>query len=400
MKATKITEDIFLLSVNVKDILFEELWELPSGVTLNSFIVKGEKTAIIDGFCNWDGVPEHLYELLEEIKIDVNDIDYAIINHMEPDHTGWIENFRKLNDHFKIYTNKKAADILKVFYNYEDNVVIVKEGDTIDLGNGKVLSFHPTPNVHWPDTMMTLETSTKTLFTCDMYGAFGELVNSHFDDELSEEEKEVIVDEEIRYYSNVLNTFNSFVKKAIDKTRTLEPSIIAPGHGAVYRHDVNSIIDRYEEIYNYSLEGAKEEVALLWGSMYGMTKAAKDLIVKELVKRKIKYHELHMPYATNGDVLSKVIRCKYVVIAAPTYEFNLYPPISSALEELGKKKIVGKKCIYVGSFGWGSKASKELDHIIEFNKMNWDVKEVVQFKGSLKGDDEEKVRAAIDTLLR
>ncbi len=400
MKSLKIVDDIYVLSTSVSDILFEEMWEIPNGVSLNSYLVKGEEsTAIIDGFCDWDGVPETLFELLGNIDVKPEDINYAIINHMEPDHTGWIKAFSEINDHFKIYTNKKAAEILNHFYGIVDNVEVVKEGDTIDLGGGKVISFHMAPNVHWPDTMMSLEESTKTLFTCDFYGSFGSLDKTVFADELSAEEKELIVDEEIRYYSNVLGTFNAAAKKALIKSKSLEPKVIAPGHGPIYRDNPSEVIDRYEAITKFYDGEALEEVAILWGSMYGMTEKAVGLAKEELDKMGVKYHDLHVPYVHSGEILSKVCRSKYLIIAAPTYEFNLLPSVVHELDEIARKKIDNKKCIYFGSFGWASKATKELEKLVEEYKMNWDIKEMIQFKGSLEDENKTKIADAIKILI-
>ena len=154
MQKLKIADGILMLTMNVEDILFEGIWEIANGVTLNSYIVQGEKTAIIDGVIGWDGIPETLYKSLEEIGVEPEDIDYLIVNHMEPDHSGWISNFQKIKDDFTIICTDKAAKMVSSFYG-EDKIRIVKEGDTLDLGKGKVLSFHPVPNVHWPDTMYT-----------------------------------------------------------------------------------------------------------------------------------------------------------------------------------------------------------------------------------------------------
>jgi anaerobic nitric oxide reductase flavorubredoxin len=256
MKKVEVAKGIHLLTMNVNDMLFEGIWELANGVTLNSYIVKGEKTAIIDGVIGWDGVPETLYGNLEEIGTDPKDIDYLIVNHMEPDHSGWIENFEKINDKFTIICTDKAAKLVSSFYN-NDKVRIVKEGDKLDLGQGKVLSFHPVPNVHWPDTMYTYESETRTLFSCDMFGAFGSMGDHHFDDQLTLEEVEFFENEGIRYYSNVMTTFTPMLKKAIQKAEEFDIDIIAPGHGPLYRKNPQKIINDYKRFSQYAGGGGK-----------------------------------------------------------------------------------------------------------------------------------------------
>ena len=398
MKKLKITDGIHMLTMNVEDILFEGIWEIANGVTLNSYIVQGEKTAIIDGVIGWDGVPETLYKSLEEIGVDPKNIDYLIVNHMEPDHSGWILNFRKIKDDFKVICTEKAAKMVSSFYG-EDNIRIVKQGDTLDLGMGKILSFHPVPNVHWPDTMYTYERSTKTLFSCDMFGAFGRMGDHCFDDELTAEEIEFFESEGIRYYSNVMTTFTPSLRKAIEKAKTLEINTIAPGHGPVYRKNPQKIIDDYTRYSLYAEGAGKNEVTILWGSMYGMTAKAVDYVESILKREGVKYNKLEMPLERDSEMVATVFKSAGIIIAAPTYEYNLFPPIAAALNELGRKKVSGKAAFRFGSYGWSGGAEKELKEIIERNKMKWDFVESVEFEGAPKEEDLVKVEAGVLSLL-
>lgn len=394
MKKLKIADGIYMLTMNVEDILFEGMWELTNGVTLNSYIVQGEKTAIIDGVINWDGVPETLYKTLGEIGVDPQSIDYLIVNHMEPDHSGWISNFRKVKDDFTVVCTDKAAKMVASFYG-EENIKVVKEGDTLDLGNGKVLSFHPVPNVHWPDTMYTYETSTKTLFSCDMFGAFGMMDDHCFDDELTPEEIELFEFEGIRYYSNVMATFTTSVKKAIQKAKQMEVNIIAPGHGPVYRQNPQKIIDDYSRFAQYAEGAGKNEVTILWGSMYGMTQRAIERAEKILQREGVKYRKLKMPVTSESEMVASVLQSAGIIIAAPTYEYKLFPPVAAALNELGRKKIINKLAFRFGSYGWSGGAEKELAEIIERNKMNWEFIHSVEFEGAPKEEDFIKVEEGV-----
>ncbi|NLP00656.1 MAG: FprA family A-type flavoprotein [Clostridiaceae bacterium] len=398
MKKIKIANGIHMLTMNVEDILFEGIWEIANGVTLNSYIVQGEKTAIIDGVINWDGVPETLYANLEEIGVDPQNIDYLIVNHMEPDHSGWISSFRKIKDDFTVICTEKAAKMVASFYG-EDKIRVVKEGDTLDLGKGKVLSFHPVPNVHWPDTMYTYERETKTLFSCDMFGTFGRMGDHCFDDELTSEETDFFESEGIRYYSNVMATFTPSLRKAIDKAKALEINIIAPGHGPVYRKNPQKIIDDYSRFSLYADGAGKNEVTILWGSMYGMTKKAVNFVEDILKREGIKYNKLEMPLESESEMVATVFKSAAIIIGAPTYEYNLFPPVAAALNELGRKKITGKTAFRFGSYGWSGGAEKELKEIIERNKMNWGFIESVEFEGAPKEEDLKKVEAGILELI-
>lgn len=394
MKNLKIADGIYMLTMNVEDILFEGIWELANGVTLNSYIVQGEKTAIIDGVINWDGVPETLYKTLDEMGVDPQSIDYLIVNHMEPDHSGWISNFRKIKDDFTVVCTDKAAKMLASFYD-EDKIKVVKEGDTLDLGNGKVLSFHPVPNVHWPDTMYTYEKETKTLFSCDMFGAFGRMGDHCFDDELTPEEVDFFENEGIRYYSNVMTTFTPSVRKANAKAQELDVKIIAPGHGPVYRKNPQKIMDDYTRYSQYADGAGKNEVTILWGSMYGMTSKAVEHVEKILQREGIKYNKLEMPLESESEMVATVFKSAGVIIGAPTYEYKLFPPVAAALSELGRKRISGKVAFRFGSYGWSGGAEKELNEIIERNNMKWDFIESVEFEGAPKEEDFSKLEERV-----
>lgn len=398
MKIVKIADGIHMLTMNVEDILFEGMWEIANGVTLNSYIVQGEKTAIIDGVIGWDGVPETLYKNLEEIGVKPEDIDYLIVNHMEPDHSGWISNFRKIKDGFEVVCTDRAAKMVSSFYG-EDHIRVVKEGDTLDLGGGKVLSFHPVPNVHWPDTMYTYEASTKTLFSCDMFAAFGSMDEHCFDDEMTPEEVDFYEEEGIRYYSNVMATFTAGVTKAIQKAQSLEINIVAPGHGPVYRKNPQKIIDDYSRYTKYAAGMGKNEVTLLWGSMYGMTERVVDFVEGILKREGVKYNKLKMPLTSESDMVAKVFSSAGIIIGAPTYEYQLFPPMAEALNELGRKRVAGKTAFRFGSYGWSGGAEKEIAEIVERNKMKWEFIESVEFEGAPKEEHFAKAEEKVMELL-
>lgn len=400
MNATKVTKDTYLLSVNVENILFEGLWEMPNGVAINSYIIKGEKTAIIDGVCGWNGVPEQLFSLLDRLEIDLQSIEYLIINHMEPDHSGWIEDFRKIKSDFKVICSKKSAELLEHFYGHTENVICVGDNDTLDLGNGHVLQFYEIPNVHWPDTMVTYDTHTETLFTCDAFGSFGKAEESNFDDMLSEEQITFYEEETVRYYSNIVAAFSPAVKKAIDKCSSLPVKIIAPGHGIVWRKDPNRIVQNYSRYASYQKGPALEEITILWGSMYGMTEKAVNHAVKILEEENIKYHIHRLPETSWGTVLASVWTSTGVILAVPTYEYKMFPPAAAILNEIGKKKAQNRKALLMGSYGWSGGADRELDEILSNNRMNWELIEPAVFRGNALEDDLENIEIRVRELVR
>jgi anaerobic nitric oxide reductase flavorubredoxin len=158
----------------------------------------------------------------------------------------------------------------------------VKSGDTLDLGDGRVLAFEEIPNVHWPETMATFDTKSGTLFPCDAFGAFGAITDSPYDDQLSPEEIDFFEEEATRYYANIVGAYSAPAKKAVIKTEKLPVKIIAPGHGIVWRQNPQKIIDDYKRYAAYSKGPAKEEVTVIWGSMYGNTEMGVEPVVEGL----------------------------------------------------------------------------------------------------------------------
>lgn len=382
MNIREVTQGIHMLSMSVDHMLFEGMWDVSGGVTMNSYVVKGDKTAVIDGFIGWDGASDAWYQALKAIGVDPKAIDYLVINHMEPDHSGWLRSFRAINTQFTVYTTQKAADLIEAFYDGDMDVHVIKEGDTLDLGQQKSLSFHPAPNVHWPETMMTFETSTKTLFPCDMFGAFGAMEDRVFDDELSDSEQAFFEQEGVRYFSNVMTTFSVMAEKAIKKTKALAPAIIAPGHGPVYRTHPDIIIDAYERYCTYANGAGKKEITILWGSMYGMTEQAVHHVRTLLEKKGITVHAIHMPTETDSEMIAKVFQSAGIIIATPTYEYKMFPPVAHALDEIGRKRITGKHAFRFGSYGWSGGAEKELKKIMKDYRLNWTFTDSVEFNGA------------------
>lgn len=393
MNISLVTEGIYRLSASVHEILFEGLWPIPNGISMNSYIVRGEKTAIVDGVCGWDGVPETLFEQFDQVGIDADSIDYVIINHMEPDHSGWLEDFRQIRPDFKIVTSKKAVDLLEAFYGIENEVIVVGDGDTLDLGGGRVLAFAEIPNVHWPETIATFDTKSGTLMPCDAFGSFGAIGQAAYDDQLTDEQIEFFEKEAVRYYANIVAAFSAATKKAIAKCATLPIKIVAPGHGIVWRKNPQKIIDDYSRYVSYQKGPAKEEVTVIWGSMYGMTEKAVRPAVEALEAEGITVHKHRVPETPWGDIIASAWTSSGIVLAMPTYEYKMFPPVAAVLEELGKKKVQGRKCFRFGSYGWSGGAQKELDEIHDRQKMKWEFLEPVEFKGSPEEDDLKLIRS-------
>ncbi len=390
MNATKLAEGVYRLGANItNDDLFEGMWPIPDGVSLNSYVVKGEKSALIDLVRDWDHAPEKIQEQLESMGLRFEDLDYLVLNHLEPDHTGWLCKVREMNPSLRIVTTEKGVPLVRALYKIEENVQAVKSGDSIDLGGGKTLVFYEIPNVHWPETMATFEPSTGILFSNDAFGSYGS-VEKVFDDELSEEEHRFFEEETLRYYANIVASFSTFVQRAIDKLGGLTISMICPSHGIIWRKDVSRIVDRYVRLASYYAGPAEPEVTVIYGSMYGNTARVLDPLVEAIRAEGVPVTVHRVPDEHVSYVLGSAWKSSGLVLAMPTYEYRMFPPMANVLDMFGRKHVQHRKVLRVGSFGWSGGAQKEYDQLVE--KLKWEHLEPVEWQGAPDPEHIDRIR--------
>lgn len=379
MQAIKIADNIYWVGANVHtEDLFEGIWPIPHGVALNSYIVRGEKIAIIELVREWAGAAHILMENLKSIPVKLEDIDYIILNHLEPDHTGFTYLLHKLVPKAEIVTTKRGAALVEGFYGIKNNIRIVKTGDRIDLGQGKELVFTEIPNVHWPETMVTYETNSKVLFAGDAFGAFGVHRGCIFDDETPEAYKPYWEEEMLRYYANIVSMFSTSVLKAIEALKDLEIKIIAPSHGLVWRNP-DVVIKKYVRYANYNQDFGEPEICIVWGSMYGNTEAMLNSILRGIASEGVPVTVHRVPNEDASFILSDVYKSAGLIIGCPTYEYEMFPPMKYLMDLLKKKRMKFKKVLYFGSYGWSGGAKKDFDELSE--NMNWDIFEPIIFQG-------------------
>ncbi len=392
MKIHAITPRIFAIHADVRtEDLFEGIWPIPYGVSLNSYLVKGDKIALIDLVRDWVGAPGELAGQLAGAGVSLGDIDYLILNHLEPDHTGWLREFLDINTKAVIISTSKGIELVNSFYFEYERVKAVKNGDTLDLGDGQVLRFFETPNVHWPETMMTWAEDGGVLFSCDGFGSFGALGDRVFDDEFTAEEHEFFESESLRYYANIVASFSLFVKRAIEKLKDLDIKVVAPSHGIIWRSQPSIILERYLRYAQY-LEGPREkEIAVIWGSMYGNTEAGLQYVLEGIEEMGVPCTIHRIPNEDVSWVLSDAYKSEGIVIAMPTYEYRMFPPMAYVLDIFERKHVWYRKALRIGSFGWIGGAKKEYDARIA--PLKWDSLEPVEWAGAPDEETAERLRA-------
>ncbi|MBW6484835.1 MAG: FprA family A-type flavoprotein [Syntrophobacterales bacterium] len=381
MKGEKITDGIYRLGVNLSgDLLFEGMWPIPDGISINSYVVRGKTTALIDLVEDIGEKPAEYEQALASLSLKPTDIDCLIINHMEPDHTSWLPEFYRRNPDLEFYITAKGAAVLKAFCGIEKNVHIVKTGDTLDLGAGKMLTFYEAPNLHWPETMVTFESSSGVLFSCDAFGSYGAITDTIFDDQLSSDQYDFFMQEALRYYANIVAAFSSFVEKAISLLKNLDIKIIAPSHGIVWRENPGAIIAAYSLLARYMNGPAEPEITVIWSSMYGNTEKVVAAMIQGARSEGIPVHVYRTPKDDIGFILASAWKSAGLIIGMPTYEYRMFPPMAWVLDMFARKKVMNKKVLRFGSFGWSGGAQRELETLTE--KLKWDFMSPVEWQGA------------------
>lgn len=390
---TEIKKNVYLFRYNKrKDELFEGNWPIIDGISINAYLVIGsEKKVLID--YNESGAS--FDKELSSLGLKVEDIDAIVLNHIEPDHTGALKDLLERNKTIQVYGTTLAANMVKTLYGYECTN-IVKTGDTLDLG-GKTLEFFATPNIHWPETMMTYLKEDKILFSCDAFGAFGEY-NSVYDSEMSLEEWQIFNNEALRYYSNIVAPFSSFVLKGIETLKDLDIKMICPSHGILWKEDLSKIINMYIKFANYKDGEREKEIALLVSSMYGNTESMIEPLLDRANEKGIKVNIVRIPREHESFAIKRAWKSEAIVVAAPTYERELFPSMANTLDILRRKGISGRTMLYFGSSLWSGGGAKEFLEIAE--KMDGKVVDAIEFRGRGKETDREMIMAAFDLILK
>lgn len=307
----EITDKIYYVGVNDRNKeLFEGLWPLPNGVSYNSYLIDDEKVCLVDTV-----EVDFFMPYLKNIREILGDrqIDYLVINHMEPDHSGAIELIRKYYPGIKIVTNKKAFGMIEGFYGMPTEGVEVTNGSTLSLGRHE-LTFVLTPMVHWPETMVTLDTTTHTLFSGDAFGCFGALNGGIIDSEIN---CDTFWLEMVRYYSNIVGKYGVPVQNALKKLAGVQLDYICSTHGPVWHENIDKVIGIYDRLSRYETE---EGIVICYGTMYGNTERMAEVIARAASQAGIKNIVMYNVSKTHHSyILRDIFRYRALIVGAPTY---------------------------------------------------------------------------------
>lgn len=345
----EIANKVYYVGVNDRNkALFEGLWPLPYGVSYNSYLIDDEKVCLIDTV-----EVDFFVQFIEKLREVLGDrqIDYLVINHMEPDHSGSLALLKKYYPNVQVIGNKKTFDMMSGFYGIKDNTIEVKNGEELSLG-AHTLQFFMTPMVHWPETMMTLcKGEVSHLFTGDAFGCFGALNGGFIDQEIDTDWCWL---EMVRYYSNIVGKYGTPVQNALKKLAGIHIDYICSTHGPVWHKYVDKVISLYDRMSKYETDSG---LVICYGTMYGNTERMAEQIARAASLAGVKDIRLYNVSKTHHSyILQDIFRFRGLIVGAPTYNAGLYHEMDVLLQEVANRDIKNHYIGWFGSYSWASKA--------------------------------------------
>lgn len=388
----EIRNKVFYVGTNDrKKHLFENNWPLPNGVSYNSYIIADEKTALIDTI-EYGSDPDYLNNIAE--AIGGRNLDYLIVNHLEPDHASMIGEVLRRYPDVKIVGNCKTFKIMESYYAVPpENVCEVADGSTLDLGYHK-LSFVLIPWVHWPETMVTYDVTDRILFSCDAFGSFGTLDGGIYDDTVNFSFYE---EDMLRYYSNIVGKWSNMVQKAFAKLAGVPVSVICPSHGIIWRKDPGKVLSLYDR---WSKHEAEEGFVIAYASMYGNTEKYADEIARRISEQGVRDIRVYDVSKTHVSyILTSIWKYKGLVLGSCAYNTGMHPMMALLTHEIGVSSPKGKVLGIFGGSSWNGCGVKCLKEFADKNGMTIHA-DPAEFMGRPYPSDMERLGDFAESLVK
>ena len=390
-----ITDDIFWVGGSDRRLaLFENLFPIPRGVSYNSYLIMDEKTALVDTVDS--SITRQFLENVYHV-LNGRPLDYLIVNHMEPDHCANIDELMLRFPDLKVVGNTKTLAFISQFYDLdlEGRTVTVKEGDTLPLG-AHTLQFFLTPMIHWPEVMVTYEQKEKILFSADAFGSFGAINGNLFNDEINFD-RDWLSDAR-RYYTNIVGKYGPQVQAALKKLSGLEINMICPLHGPVWRSDLGYLLEKYGKWSTYEPED--KAVALFYGSMYGDTENAVNILASMLAEAGVKDIAVYDVSSTHvSTLIAETFRCSHIVLAAPTYNMGIYPAMQNFLHDMKALNVQNRTAAIIENGTWAPVSGKLMREALGEMKNMRILEPALTVKSAVKSGNLESLSALKDALL-
>ena len=395
-----VTDKLYVLRVDDRYTkYFEALWEIPEGITYNAYLLKTEDGDVL--FDTWKRQFSSTFlEALERLT-SPDELKYVVVHHMEPDHSGSLEDVLRWAPKAKVLGHPLAGRMMNAYPRAKSRFVPVRDDQELEVGNMKLKFIH-TPWLHWPETMMTWIEEYETLLTCDVFGAYG-IPLALFDDACIK--KENVIRSTRKYVVTVIGHYREWIGRNLQKLEKLNirPKIVAPAHGLIWRRNVKEVIEIYKDVA--SSRPKDNKALLVYASMYGTTEKLARGLEYALTRENFEvatygYNDTSRPPLS--EVLTDASDSKIIVIATPTYETEAFPYLKMVAEELCWKVGNGKKVVIATSYGWSSAAAEQLKKILE--GCNYQTVEVVKYNAvgptAIKDEEVEKIAKKVIEAIR
>lgn len=392
----KINDDIYYLGASDRRIeLFENVYPVSQGMSYNSYLITDEKT------CLMDSVDESVRgQFLENLQYALNgrNLDYMVVQHMEPDHCSIVPELFRMYPDMKLVASLQAFKMMENFYSLqtEERRLVVKEGDTLKLGK-HILKFIAAPMVHWPEVLMTYDVTDKILFSADAFGSFGAMSGNIFADEIDWDKD--FKDEARRYYVNIVGKYGLQTQNVLKKASTLDIQMICPLHAHIWRKDLSTIISLYDTWSKYEAE--KDSVVIFYGSIYGNTQNAAEILAMQLAENGIENVEVFDTSKTHVSFLvSKAFEYKTLVFAAATYNAEIFDTVQNLITELKNHNLSNRRIGLIENGSWAPVAASKMKAQLETFKNMEVVEPVVKVVSSVTDKNVEELSVLAKELMK
>ena len=389
----QVVEDLYWIGYNDhRTHLFESIHPIPEGVSYNSYVLIDEKTALFDTV-EWDFCREFLENL--EYVLDGRPLDYIVINHWEPDHAASLQEVLLRHPESEVISTEKGFYFMTQFGFEAEKRITVDSGDTLSTGKHE-FAFVKIPMVHWPEPMVTLDTTNGVLFSADAFGSFKALDGKLFADEVNFDKDWLA--EARRYYTNIVGKYGPHVQQVLAAASKLPIKILCPLHGPIWREDLGYILDKYDKWSSYTPED--NGVMIVYGSMYGNTANAAQLLASEIVKRGHTdvtvwdVAETHCSY-----LISEAFRVGHIIFACPTYNLGVFPPMKDFLNDMVALNVQQRTVGIVENGTWAPNSGLEMRKIIDQMFEMYYLNAEVSFMSSVDKNGKKAIEDLADAVI-
>lgn len=382
-----VTEDIRYIGVNDHDVdLFEGQYTVENGMSYNSYVILDEKVAVMDTVDAHFGV-----EWLQNLETELNGRrpDYLVVQHMEPDHSANIAVFMETYPEAQIVSSAKAFVMMQQFFgtDFPERKVVVGEGSTLELGR-HTLTFVTAPMVHWPEVIVTYDSTDKVLFSADGFGKFGAL-----------DVEEDWADEARRYYIGIVGKYGAQVQALLKKAAALDIAIICPLHGPVLNENLGYYLDKYNTWSSYAVED--EGVVIAYTSVYGHTKEAVEELAEKLNQRGCPNVVVaDLARCDMAEVVADAFRYSKLVLATTTYNATIFPHMQNFIDHLTARNYQGRTVGMIENGAWAPMAAKVMKKMLETSKNLTYTDTIVTVKCALNDASRAQIDALADELCK